>query len=163
MNGHLLRFDRKSTFVFIDCETLNLCLNSVNNLPWQVSMIKSVGGKSVDERDFLIKWDTKLKISKEAARVTRFDPKKLEKMGKTPEEVLPEITDWLDKADYVIGHNLLGFDIYLIRGMYKFLKKDYRSVVPKIIDTLAISRGIKNGFKPKDMENFLEFQFQMLK
>ena len=162
MNGHLLRFDRKSTFVFIDCETLNLCLNSVNNLPWQVSMIKSVGGKNIDQRDFLIKWDTKLKISKGAARIIKFDPKKLDRLGKPPEEVVPEIIEWLDKADYVIGHNILGFDIYLIRGIYKFAKKSYRSVVPKVIDTLSIARGIKNNLKPKNIENFLEFQLQML-
>ena len=146
MNGHYIRFDNKSTFVFIDCETLNLCLNSVNNLPWQVSMIKSVAGKKTDERDFHVKWNTDLKISKDAARITRFDPKKLEKIGKKPEEVLPEVVDWLDNADYIVGHNILGFDIYLIRG----------------IDTLSICRGINNDVKPKDKESFLAFQFRML-
>ena len=162
MNGHYIRFDNKSTFVFIDCETLNLCLNSVNNLPWQVSMIKSVGGKKTDERDFHVKWDTDLKISKDAARITRFDPKKLEKIGKKPEEVLHEVVDWLDNADYIVGHNILGFDIYLIRGIYKFLNKSYKHIVPKIIDTLSICRGINNDIKPKDKESFLAFQFRML-
>ncbi len=162
MNGHYIRFDNKSTFVFIDCETLNLCLNSVNNLPWQVSMIKSVAGKKTDERDFHVKWNTDLKISKDAARITRFDPKKLEKIGKKPEEVLPEVVDWLDNADYIVGHNILGFDIYLIRGIYKFLNKSYGHIIPKIIDTLSICRGINNDIKPKDKESFLAFQFRML-
>ena len=40
MNDRLLRYDKKSVYVFIDCETLNLCLNSCHNLPWQIAMIK---------------------------------------------------------------------------------------------------------------------------
>lgn len=162
MNGHYFRFDKKSTYVFIDCETLNLCLNSVNNLPWQVSMIKSVGGKKTDQRDFHVKWDTDLKISKDAARITRFDAKKLERIGKKPEEVLPEVIEWLDDADYIVGHNVLGFDMYLIRGIYKFFNKNYKHLVPKVIDTLSIARGINNDLKPKNRETFLAFQFRML-
>ena len=42
MDGHLIRFDEDKTFVFIDCETENLCLNSFNNLPWQIAMIKAL-------------------------------------------------------------------------------------------------------------------------
>ena len=83
-------------------------------------------------------------------------------IGKKPEEVLHEVVDWLDNADYIVGHNILGFDIYLIRGIYKFLNKSYKHIVPKIIDTLSICRGINNDIKPKDKESFLAFQFRML-
>ena len=55
MREHLLRFDKSKTYVFIDCETFNLCLNSVNNLPWQIAMIKAVAGKKVAEKNFYIK------------------------------------------------------------------------------------------------------------
>ena len=71
METDLLRFDKTKTLVFIDCETLNLCLNFCQNLPWQIAMLKTVGGKVTDSRDFLIKWDTKLKISEDARRITR--------------------------------------------------------------------------------------------
>ena len=49
MDEHLLRFDKEKTLVFIDCETLNLCLNSCHNLPWQISMLKVKGDESVAE------------------------------------------------------------------------------------------------------------------
>ena len=72
MDSHLLRYDKKKTLVFIDCETFNLCLNSCHNLPWQVAMIKLTGDSMFGSKDFLIKWDTHLKIGKEAARITRY-------------------------------------------------------------------------------------------
>ena len=118
MNDRLLRYDKKSVYVFIDCETLNLCLNSCHNLPWQIAMIKCQNGKSgpdseiSDSKDFLIKWDTKLKISDDAARITRFSQDKLDKLGKKPEEVFVTIREWLDESDYIVGHNVLGFDLY---------------------------------------------------
>ncbi len=62
MREHLLRFDKEKTYVLIDCETFNLCLNSSYNLPWQIAMIKAVNGKKIAEKDFYIKWDTDLKI-----------------------------------------------------------------------------------------------------
>ena len=45
MSDLLLRYDKEKEYVFIDCETFNLCLNSCHNLPWQVSMIKAKGDK----------------------------------------------------------------------------------------------------------------------
>jgi len=42
MDEDFLRFDKEKEYVFIDCETLNLCLNSCHNLPWQIAMIKAV-------------------------------------------------------------------------------------------------------------------------
>ena len=68
MDSHLLRFNKDKTLVFIDCETHNLCLNSCHNLPWQIAMIKVKGNKVVASKDFYIKWDTHLKIGKEAAK-----------------------------------------------------------------------------------------------
>ena len=112
MDEHLLRFDKKKTFVFIDCETFNLCLSRCHNLPWQVGMIKLVGSKRIAEKDVHIKWDTNLKIGEEAARITRYNQSKMDKLGVSPEEIFPTIEDWLDNADYIMGHNTLGFDLY---------------------------------------------------
>ena len=35
--------DEDKNYVLVDCETENLCLNSCNNLPWQIGMIKTKG------------------------------------------------------------------------------------------------------------------------
>ena len=77
----LLRYNKDEEFVFIDCETFNLCLNFAHNLPWQISMIKVKGDEVVAFKDFYIKWDTHLKIGEEAARITRYSQKKMDQKG----------------------------------------------------------------------------------
>ena len=112
MDDHLLRFDKEKVYCFIDFETENLCLNNSHNLPWQVAMIKAVDGKKIDEKNFYIKWPRKVKVSKEAARITRFNLKKYEEIAVPHDQIFPTVEDWLDNSDYVLGHNILGFDLY---------------------------------------------------
>ncbi len=115
MDEHLLRFDKDKVYVLIDFETCNLCLNSCHNLPWQVGMIKSIGGKNIDHKDFYIKWPEEIKVGREAARITKFNIKKYKARAIAHDQVFPTMEDWLDNADYIIGHNILGFDVYLIK------------------------------------------------
>ena len=162
MDEHLLRFDKDKTYVFIDCETENLCLNSVNNLPWQIAMIKTQGEKVLDTKDYYVKWDRQINVSKEAARITNFNQKKYNSSAVEYDEVFPTIFDWLEHADYIVGHNLLGFDIYLIKDFYLKMGKPYHHLMDKIIDTLSLARGVKSGdaYKPKDY--LLEYQYRMI-
>jgi hypothetical protein len=135
MDEHLLRYDKSKTFVLIDLETFNLCLNFCHNLPWQIGMIKAKGDFKTDSKNFYINWDTNLKISDDAARITRYDHKKVLKEGLNIKDAFPTIKDWLDHADYIIGHNILGFDIYLIIDLYKSMGCHYEHLINKIIDT----------------------------
>jgi DNA polymerase III epsilon subunit-like protein len=160
MDEHLLRYDKDKTYVFIDCETLNLCLNSCHNLPWQIGMIKLVGDKIVDQKDIFIKWDTNLKISEDAARITRYDQKKVDRIGVRPEEIFATVEDWLDSADYIMGHNTLGFDVYLIKDYYKYMGKSSQHLYDKFIDTNAIAKGIKMGMPYKLGDNLMEYQYK---
>tara|TARA_Y100001938_G_scaffold151221_1_gene247810 strand:- start:21435 stop:22073 length:639 start_codon:yes stop_codon:yes gene_type:complete len=161
MDEHLLRFNKEKTLVFIDCETLNLCLNNCHNLPWQISMIKAKGDKKIDEKDYLIKWDTKLKISEDAARITRYSQSKVNKLGLKPEEIFPTIKDWLDNADHIVGHNILGFDIYLIKDLYELYGEDWSHLMPKILDTNCIAKGVKLGLPYDPESDFLAYQYRM--
>ena len=162
MDSHLLRYDKKKTLVFIDCETFNLCLNSCHNLPWQVAMIKLTGDSVFGSKDFLIKWDTHLKIGKEAARITRYSEKAMQNGGVTPEEAFPTIQDWLDNADYIVGHNILGFDVYLIKDYYKHMGLDYRHLMHKIIATNCLARGIKYDLPYKQEQELLTYQYKVV-
>ena len=162
MDDHLLRYDKNKVFVFIDCETFNLCLNSCHNLPWQVSMLKVVFGEVEGQKDFYLKWDTHLKIGKEAARITKYSPKKMEEKGLPPEECLPTVIDWLDNCDYIVGHNILGFDVYLIKDFYTYMGKDYKHLMPKIIDTNCVARGIKMSLPYDRTKDFLKYQYKIL-
>ena len=161
MDEHLLRFRKDKKVVFIDCETYNLCLNFCHNVTWQVSMLETDGTKKTDERDYYIKWDTDFKISDDAKRITRYDDDFVQKNGKTLEQTVPTIQKWLDKADYIIGHNILGFDIYLIKELYKLHGADYKPLIPKIIDTNCIARGIKMDIPYKPGEDFIEYQYRI--
>ena len=161
MDEHLLRFRKDKKLVFIDCETYNLCLNFCHNVTWQVSMLDTDGTKKTDERDYYIKWDTDFKISEDAARITRYDDNFVQENGKTLKQTLPTIQKWLDKADYIVGHNILGFDIYLIKELYKLHGKDYRPLIPKVIDTNCIARGIKMEIPYRAGEDFTEYQYRI--
>lgn len=161
MDEHLLRYDKKKVLTFIDCETFNLCLNFCHNLPWQIAMIKAIGDKKIDEKNFYLKWDTELKISQDAARITRYDHKKVQKEGCDPKEIFPTIKDWLDHSDYIIGHNIIGFDIYLIKEYYKSMGRDWKHLIGKLIDTNIIARGIKYGIPYNPKEDLIEYQYKI--
>ena len=161
MNEELLRYDKSKTFVFIDCETFNLCLNFCHNLPWQIGMIKTKGDLKVDSKNYYISWETDLKISEDAAKITRYDHNKVKKMGVKIEEIFPTIKDWLDHADYIVGHNILGFDVYLIKELYKKMGCNWEHLISKIIDTNCIARGIKYEIPYKKNDNLLEYQYRI--
>ena len=162
MDEHLLRFKENASYVLIDCETENLCLHHSNNIPWQIGMIKAKGNKKIDEKDFYIKWDRELSVGKEAARITRFSPTQYKKRAIPYKEVFPTIKDWLENCDYIIGHNILGFDIYLIKDYYEAMGENYHHLMSKIIDTNSLARGIKYGILPKQEENLLSYQYKIL-
>jgi len=161
MDEHLLRYDKNKTYVLIDCETFNLCLNFCHNLPWQIGMIKAKGDFKTDSKNFYIHWDTTLKISDDAARITRYDHKKVQKEGLNIKDIFPTIKDWLDHADYIIGHNILGFDIYLIIELYKTMGCNYDHIINKIIDTNCIARGNKYNLPYKKDQDLLEYQYKI--
>ena len=45
----------------------------------------------------------------------------LEKFSIPYDEIFPTIRDWLDNCDYIVGHNTLGFDIYLLKDYYQYI------------------------------------------
>ena len=72
------------------------------------------------------------------------------------EEVFPTIKDWLDTCDYLIGHNFLGFDLYLIKDLYGYMGESYKPLVDKIIDTNCLARGLKTDNPYTQDQNLLE-------
>ena len=162
MHEELLRYDKDKEFLFIDCETFNLCLNDCHNLPWQIAMIKYKGNKIIKSWDINIKWDTDLKIGEEAARITRFNKKDHERKAIDHAQAFSIISEQLDSCDFVAGHNLLGFDLYLLKSYYNKMGKCYKHLVDKVIDTLSLAKGIKFGIPYKKEESSLiEYQYKM--
>jgi DNA polymerase III epsilon subunit-like protein len=165
MDGHLLRYNNKVKYALIDLETFNLCLHFCANRPWQVGILKTQGDQVTDAKDVRVNWPDAphLKVGKEAAFITRFDQKLHDKLAISPEEAFAKFWPLLESVDYIIMHNGLKFDIYLLKGFAEYMGKPWKWMIPKVIDTRAVAQGIKLGipYKPKD-GSFIEYQFRML-
>ena len=127
MDSHLIRFQKKK-FLFLDFETFNLALHDSLNLPWQVATIlmetkDNNNGKIINEEtsrhDLYLKWDTDLKIGKEAKRITGYSETKFKQKCIPEEEGFEIIYNQVEECDYLVGHNVLGFDIFLLRNWYR--------------------------------------------
>ena len=163
MDNDFFKKSNGKKLVFMDLETFNLNLNFYSNRPWQVGMIRVVQNKIQDRFDEMVKWDCGLKISDEAARITRFDQKKFNKLANPESEIFPTVYEWLDDCDYIVGHNILGFDMYLIREWCKIYNKPYDHLFEKSVDTLAIGRGVRSEYYfKKEEEDFFDYQYRLL-
>ena len=162
MDEHLLRFDKSKKYLFLDCETHNLCLNKVSNLPWQIAFIEMEGDKVVRKNDCYIKWGSEYEVSQDAKRITKFDQSKYERLAKEPLEVEQRLTEAIKNADYIIGHNLVGFDLYLLRSFYQSVNKNWDFFSDKIIDTLALAKAIKLNITIPEGSDMQLFNYKMV-
>jgi DNA polymerase I-like protein with 3'-5' exonuclease and polymerase domains len=64
----------------------------------------------------------------------------------TPENIKEAITE-LTKADYLIGHNIIDYDVPVIKKFYKDLFKDFKGT---LIDTLVMCRQLFNNRAVRD-------------
>ena len=174
-DSQLLRYRSKDLkLVLIDIETFNLCLSFNWNRPWQTSLLFIEGDKIVRKEDRLTKWETDLTIGKGAAMKTRFYTAKnkrwdnltmadaIEKHGESERKTFDLIYPSLEKADLIIGHNILGFDIHLIKEWYLIHNKPYVQLLSKIVDTYCLYKAIAKQIKfHSNKDTFLGFQFKI--
>ncbi len=164
MDGHLLRYRNDITYAFIDLETFNLNLSFKYNRPWQVGIIIVKGEKIIDAKDIRINWPDAphLSIGKEAAIITKFDSVLHQRLAILPQEAFDRFWPLLETADRIVMHNGLKFDLYLLKDYARMMGKEWKWMMPKILDTKSIAQGIKMGipYKPKDGP-LLEWQYRM--
>jgi DNA polymerase III epsilon subunit-like protein len=170
MNDHLLRFDYKKTYLCIDYETESL--NLAESKPWQFAAVKfrlkeyAKTGESrinvLEEHDIYIGWDY-INISKDAATITRFDRAKWARLAVDPKKAFEKTAKLYDEADYIVGHNLLGYDINIDRNSRLRLGLPVLPIHKKILDTLPLGRGIEGRlnipYTPD--KNLLHYQLKM--
>lgn len=165
MDEHLLRFDKRKTYAFLDFETFNLGLHFLINRPWQCGILKVTGEKIDQAIDILIDWSKEaphLRIGNEAAILTKYSQERMDREGIQPTEAFNKFWPVLQEVDYIVMHNGLNFDLYLLKAYADELGKDWKFLMPKIIDTKSVAQGIKMQipFNPKK-DNFLEYQYRM--
>jgi DNA polymerase III epsilon subunit-like protein len=161
-NMQNLRFDKNVKICVFDLETLNLNLHFQCNRFWQFAYLSFVGDELVDEKDYYVKWDSDLRIGKGAAYVTKYNHEEVMRLARPSEEVFNLIYPAIEDADYIMGHNILGFDLPLLKECYRMYGKDWRHLPDKTIDTNCVARGIfyEMKFDPEN-ETFLEYQYRV--
>jgi len=162
MNDNLLRFKKNQKYLCFDFETCHLNLLNSENKPWQLGYGIFQGKKLIQSFDRLIKWPT-LNISPEAAKICRFDRKNYNKNSTDPVKILKEFESYLYDPSYlVIGHNLLGFDVYIHNIYRKLLKKesDY-SYINRVLDTNCIAKAAKEQIKKSKNEPLINWQYKL--
>ena len=166
MEENLIRFNKKIKLLFIDFETANLCLNYRFNLPWQMAMINTVGGVVDGEnQNILINWGSDFKFSKGAeAMAHSYSKERMEREGIKPIEALKILSENLNNCDGIVGHNILGFDIYLIKCIYNKLGRPYPDILSKkpVFDTFAIAKGYFNNIPYQKGDDFIFYQYKVL-
>jgi DNA polymerase III epsilon subunit-like protein len=162
MNDNLLRFKPNQNYLCFDFETCHLNLLNSENKPWQLGYALCKGKKIVQNYDHLIKWKT-LNISPEAAKICKFNRKHYEKNATNAAQILEGLEKYLYDPSYlIIGHNLLGFDVYIHNIFRKLLKKesDY-SYVDRIVDTHCLAKAAKEQIKKSKNESLINWQYKL--
>jgi len=163
MDEHLLRFKKDQKYLVFDYETCNLNLGLDSNKPWQLGFLTCKGNKILEKFDLMIAWDN-INVSADAARITGFSKSKYNKLKKDPQKVLDIFEKHLyDESYMIMGHNILGFDVYIHNLHRKLLKKkpDY-SYINRAIDTNCIARGLKNNIKYSKNTSLIDWQYKLL-
>jgi hypothetical protein len=159
-----LKYKRDQLFCTIDYETCNLNLITPQNLPWNVGIVISQGAEIKDVYNLYIKWPNGIKISADAARITRYDPSIVEREGKDPFKVLQFIEQFLYDSKYrILGYNYLQFDQY-IHSIFRRnlgLTYDY-SYIDRCIDCFALFKAYKLNIKLQEDESLYFWMMRIL-
>ena len=147
-------------YILFDTETENLNLKSTR--PWQLAYLVFNNGKVIDKKSYYIWWED-LNISKEAAEITKFNYDIYKKNAQPPEVVWKEFSKYYCNEDYlIVGHNILGFDMPVVRNWARQIKKyyDWSSELKRYVDTNLLYKAVKLNMQI-DKNNFLNFQFKV--
>lgn len=158
----MLKFPNNQKYLVFDGETchLNLCLP--DNKTWEWAWLECQGEEIVSKADYYIKWPN-LNISKEAALMTHFNPLNIQEKGVDPKMVIEKLDNFIYNTEYMlIAANGLRFDIYLhnIHRRLVGLPTDY-SYIDRVIDPVALARGIKTGVTKDNNTSLYEHQLKV--
>lgn len=164
IGGDLTRFLDRQKYICLDTESNGL--NTYHSLPWELSYsIATLSTDIISSRTDLIRYPN-FRISEEAARINHFNRETYDTISQDPREVWDRFATLLYDPEYrILGHNLLGFDVYMINVLRKHLgmRPDY-SFVSRIVDTLALSKAYKRVIVPdvKSPLTFQSWQYRMI-
>lgn len=161
IGANLLRYKKDQLYLVADGETENLNL-ILNNRPWQWSYQRYKGNQLIESHDEFIWWPD-LKVSKEAAFITRFDYNVYKSKAGDPKEKIDKFNQYLYDPNYIIiGANYGNFDSFIhgTWGKLVGITPDY-SYFDRIYDIQCVEKAIELQIDiPKDRQEYLSFLFK---
>ena len=152
-------FKQDKPIIIWDTETEGLC--KFFSRPFQIGFLIVENNKIIKEYESCIKWD--LKISKDAARVTKFDEKHYKEHATQNKEILDIFESYLYNPNYyIMGMNILSYDSLIHNTWRRNLgfKSDY-SWLNRLIDIHPLAKGAKLEIPYNRNDDFLAYQFRM--
>tara|TARA_Y100000310_G_scaffold308111_1_gene350882 strand:+ start:984 stop:1625 length:642 start_codon:yes stop_codon:yes gene_type:complete len=162
MKDNLLRYNKNQKYLIFDFETCSLNLASQDNKPWQIAFIIANNEGIIESHNHYPKWKN-LNVSNGAAIATKFSKKSYNSVNEDPLPVLKKFEKYLyDKSYMVVGHNLLGFDVYIHSLWRKIhgLLPDF-SYLDRLIDTNCLAKAYKENIKFDKKDSLLTWQFRL--
>jgi len=155
----MLKHNQK--YLIIDTETDGLRLTNVK--PWQIAWSLADGSRITKVYNEYLDFPD-LEISDTIAKLTGFSWQEYHKRKKPPQEVWNMLKkDLFDTDRIVIGQNLLGFDIFVLASLQKYLGEipDY-SYIGRIYDTRPLGKAYKENLTKPTTGDFLSWQYKVV-
>ena len=149
-------------YICLDTETTGLNLSYSE--AWQVSWIVCEGKRVVDVHDRFPNVEN-LQLSEGAARVTGFDRSVYNSKKEPLKNVWGDLKKYLYDPDYlIIGQNLLGYDVYILRALaLKLGEEPDFSYMDRILDTRPLGKAVRENIqKPAGNIDMLSWQYKMM-
>ncbi len=159
VGANLTRFGGPFLFTDVEAESLNVYASR----PWQVAWMLADLDRIHWTKVRWVYWPD-LKVSREAAIKTRFDPREYARNAKPAAEVLTEYRADLHNPAYrVVWANGLGYDAYIVRNWERECGVPHDDTyLLRSIDTNSLLKAKVKGWKPdiSSPEAFLRWQYQ---
>lgn len=162
IGSHLLRYSDRELVIFdFEANRVNLLEDT---LPFECAFFVANRKSVTSRQSYYLRWPN-YRISKDAARITRFNPEWVAN-GDDPEFVLEAFESHTLNADrWIVGHSILGYDIGVWNLWREALgRKRTYEMLPRVIDTHLLARAWKENWRPPapvGTPEFLAWQFKV--
>lgn len=149
--------------VLFDFETESTNLNLAR--PWQFAYLEADVDCHMKKIEDLYIDIPDLNVSKDAARITGFNWETYHRVKRPASEVFDLIYNlFTNPENILVGHNILGFDVYIARTLARFLGKELPwDFLSRCVDTHCLARGLAyNSKPPRTQPEFLLWSYKML-
>lgn len=146
--------------MIFDTETDGLNLYSAK--VWQLSYSLYRGDNLILSCEKYPHWPD-LKMSPDAARISRFNAVKYAERAEDPAKILREFEKYLyDPSIFICGANLIGYDIYVHNNYRRLLgmPSDY-SYIERIFDVQNIEKAIELNYHKPEGQSQTAWNFKL--